>query len=105
MNIISFRKSNSSNTFIVLDLIYQKSLLCFDGFNSEVHSDAPSIHHQARFITRTAPAAGQDNIDPLIGTVIGYSETGAPIVAKDPGAMVELAPVENITFSAPPDRR
>ncbi len=54
------------------------------------------------FITREAPAAGQENIDPLTGAVIDYSDTGAPMVGLEPGAMVELAPGENVTFSAPP---
>lgn len=54
------------------------------------------------FITRPAPVAGQENVDPLTGEMISFSNNGSPMVSLEPGAMIELAPGENVQFSAPP---
>lgn len=54
------------------------------------------------FITRSAPVAGQENVDPLTGQIIGVADNGLPMVSLEPGAMIELAPGENVQFSAPP---
>lgn len=54
------------------------------------------------FITRPAPLAGQENVDPLTGELITYAANGAPMVNLEPGAMIELAPGEGVEFSKPP---
>jgi lambda family phage portal protein len=53
-------------------------------------------------ITRPAPLAGQENIDPLTGEIITQSDNDVPMVSLEPGAMIELAPGEDVTFSNPP---
>lgn len=55
------------------------------------------------FVTRPEPAPGDMLTDPLTGQVITYDSEGSPMVAMEPGAMVELAPGEQMQFSAPPD--
>lgn len=54
-------------------------------------------------ITRPAPTVGQENVDPLTGQMIETAANGAAMVSMEPGAMIELAPGEDIKFSAPPD--
>jgi lambda family phage portal protein len=54
-------------------------------------------------ITKPAPLAGQENIDPLTGQMIETAANGAAMISMEPGAMVELAPGEDMKFSAPPD--
>lgn len=54
------------------------------------------------FITRPSPAPGQEGVDPLTGEMISFANNGAPMISLEPGAMVELAPGEDVRFSAPP---
>lgn len=56
----------------------------------------------AGFITRPEPPLGTEGIDPLTGQTIQYDQAGNPMVALEPGAMVELAPGEHVEFSNPP---
>ena len=53
-------------------------------------------------ITRPAPLVGQEAIDPLTGQAIDFASNGAPTVGLEPGAMIELAPGEDVKFSTPP---
>lgn len=53
-------------------------------------------------ITRPAPMPGQENVDPLTGQMIESADNGANMVSMEPGAMVELAPGEDVKFSNPP---
>lgn len=54
-------------------------------------------------ITKPAPLSGQENVDPLTGQMIETAGNGAAMISMEPGAMVELAPGEDMKFSAPPD--
>lgn len=53
-------------------------------------------------ITRPAPLAGQESIDPLTGLTIQNADSDSPMVGLEPGAMIELAPGEDVKFSTPP---
>lgn len=53
-------------------------------------------------IKRPAPSYGADNVDPLTGKIIEDFGGDAPMVALEPGAVVELAPGEDMAFSNPP---
>ncbi len=53
-------------------------------------------------IKKPAPIAGMENYDPLTGQTIDYAANGQPMVSMEPGAMLELAPGEDIEFSNPP---
>lgn len=53
-------------------------------------------------IKRPPPAPGSENTDPLTGQVIENYDGEAPMVSMEPGAVVELAPGEEMNFSTPP---
>ena len=53
-------------------------------------------------ITRPAPLAGQEAIDPLTGQTIQNADSDSPMVGLEPGATIELAPGEDVKFSSPP---
>lgn len=53
-------------------------------------------------IKRPPPPPGYENTDPLTGEVIENYGGDAPMVSMEPGAVVELAPGEEMQFSTPP---
>lgn len=53
-------------------------------------------------IERPSPSVGTENIDPLTGQVINDFDSDSPMVALEPGAVIELASGEKMSFSNPP---
>ncbi|MFZ6767771.1 phage portal protein [Undibacterium sp. Di26W] len=71
-------------------------------FDDAVTEKAKIQNLFAGVIHRPAPTAGQLGTDPLTGQIIEYAENNMPMVGLEPGAVIELAPGEEMTFSNPP---